>query len=69
MLRTSGAVCDVTCKWCVTDMQILLCMMYYHFHCCDQIQRQSFNVTLTMFSLSLANFSGGRSIERCLDSD
>ena len=27
------------------------------------------NVTLTLFSLSLANFSGGRFIERCLDSD
>jgi len=46
-----------------------LYIMHYHFHCCDQMQRRSFNVTLMMFSLSLANFSGGRSIERCLESD
>jgi len=44
-------------------------MTYYHFHCSGQIQRLLFNVTQKMFSLSLANFGDGRSIERYLGSD
>jgi hypothetical protein len=62
MLQTAEAVHYMTChlNGVLLTRTFYLYMMYCHFHCSDQLHRQLLNVALKMFSLSLANFSGGR---------